>query len=708
MSELPRQYSWKQPFRSLAKIGGEIMKAKIIIFALIISLVPLSDAFSQDKTIEGEVSLKGIWFDVSGKESGKAKFTEYRDLREDGGVYGRARLNLDTDKYFLNFYAGDFGYDTQYYKIDGGMWGKFKFDLFYDEIPHNITFDARTPFLGAGHDTLVGAPNTNVATWDTFDYSINRRQYGGGFKVDVIRPFFLDVSFQRENRDGIKPTGAAPGTSDDFALELPEPVQYVTNNLKVEAGYAKKPLFLSLTYFYSDFNNSNAGLNFIDPLIAAPEAGAPNTFSLPPDNTYHKGAFKGAVNLPFNSKFSTNLGFSRTRSETSIVSLISSGFTGKVDTLNYDFAFTSNPVRFLDTKVYYKYYKRDNKSDDPTGVANIFLSYNISTYGGELGFKLPAKLYLSGGYKYVKTERNKKGETDPEGILPFNMDNIYFVDLKWTGLDFLDAKVGYEKLDRDAHYRTFDSAVNPARRFSYAAQNRDTYKATVDIFPLENLNFGLEYRYRKIDYSDTILGLRSDKRHELNISADYLIGKIAKLYGYGDYGWIKFDQLQQQTEGLVTPANWDAKQKDITYGYGIGTEIYVIPKKLTLVFQHNYLRSNGNVDYTLDPVFFTAAGGAGLDGIGANNANIDISRWDDYTLYSFKIKAVYNFTKFLAASIGYAYERFNYKDAQLDGYQFVNPPGGPVTGTNGAYLTGAYKDQSYKAHLIFGGMSYKF
>ena len=44
------------------------MKAKIIIFALIISLVPLSNAFSQDKTIEGEVSLKGIWFDVSGKE----------------------------------------------------------------------------------------------------------------------------------------------------------------------------------------------------------------------------------------------------------------------------------------------------------------------------------------------------------------------------------------------------------------------------------------------------------------------------------------------------------------------------------------------------------------------------------------------------------------------------------------------------------------
>jgi MtrB/PioB family decaheme-associated outer membrane protein len=677
------------------------MKAKIIILALIVSLVPLTGAFSQDKPIEGEVSLTGIWINVDGKEGGRAKFTEYRDLREDGAVFGRARLNLDTDKYFLNFNAGDFAYDTQYYKIDGGMWGKFKFDLFYDEIPHNITFDARTPFLGAGHDTLIGAPNTNVATWNTFDHSILRRQYGGGFKVDFIRPFFLDVSFERENREGIKPTGAAATTPGGIAFELPEPIEYVTNNLKVSAGYAQKPLFLSLNYIYSDFNNSNTALNL------PPNFNAPNAFSLPPDNTYQKGALKGAVALPFNSRFSTNVGFSRGRSETSIVSLISSGYTGKVDTLNYDFSLTSNPVRFLDAKVYYKYYKRDNKSDDPTGVANIFLNYRNSTYGGDLGLRLPQNFYLSGGYKYVKTERNKKGETDPEEILPFNMDNIYFVDLKWTGLDFLDARVGYEKFDRDVHYRTLDSAVNPAKRYYYAAQNRDTYKALVDVFPLENLNFGLEYRYKKIDYSDTIFGLTSDKRHELDISADYMIGKIAKVYGYGDYGWIKFDQLQRKLPALPfspSEGNWDAKQKDRTYGYGIGTEIYILPKKLTLVFQHDYLKSNGNVDFTIDPALFVASNGLA----GANNDIVDIGRWDDYTLYSFKIKAVYNFTKFLAASIGYAFERLRYKDAQLDGYQFVNPPGGPVTGTNGAYLTGAYKDQSYKAHLIFGGMSYKF
>jgi MtrB/PioB family decaheme-associated outer membrane protein len=695
MFELPWEYPWKQPFPGLCAIGGEKMKAKIIMIALVVSLVPLFRAFPQDRVVEGEITLKPIWVSVDGREGGEAKFTEYRDLRENGGFYGRARLNVDTEKYFLNFKAGDFGYDTQYYKIDGGLWGIFKADLFYNEIPHNITFDARSTFFGAGHDTLIGAPNTNVAGWETFDYSVERRQYGGGLKVDIIRPFFAGLSFQREEREGIKPTGASETTPGGIGFELPEPVHYVTNNLKVEAGYAKKPLFLSLGYIRSDFNNSDTTLNL--PV----NFNAPNAFSLPPDNNYQKGAFKGAVRLPFHSRFSTNIGFSRGESDSSAVHLIGSDYDGKVNTQNYDFALTSNPVRFLDAKAYYKFYQRNNRSDDGLGIANIHLDYKINAAGGDLGFRLPLNFYLSGGYKYVKTERNNQGETDPAQVLPFNTDNIFFGDLKWSGLEFLDARVGYEHLDRNADYRTVQSEANPAKRYSYAAQNKDTFKGTVDIFPIENLNLGLEYRYKQIDYpgSETTFGLRKDERHEVGTSADYIIGKIAKLYGYGDFGWIKFKQRQSSGAGLP----WEADQKDRSWGYGIGTEVYVIPSKLTLIFQHDYLKSNGNVDYTLAGGLFGAGGLPAFPA--ANNENVDIVRWDDYTLYVFKIKAVYNFTKFLSASIGYAFERFQYRDAQLDDYEFV--PGGGV-GTSGAYLTGAYKDQSYKANLVFGGLSYKF
>jgi hypothetical protein len=665
------------------------MKAKMIIFAWMICLVPFFNAFSQEKTIEGEISATGKYVGVKGEGGGEAKFTEYRDLQENGGLYGRARLKFDTEKNFLNFDAGDFGYDTQYYKVDGGSWGKFKFDLFYNEIPHNFTFDAKTFFSGAGSDTLTGVPSANISSWDTFDYSIERRQYGGGLKINMIKPFFFDASFQREEKDGIKPTGTAtsPGS---IAYELPEPVNYITNNLKVEGGYAQKPFFFSFNYFLSEFNNGDTRLNLPSSL------GSPNAFSLPPDNTYYKGAFKGAVNLPYNTKFSTNIGLSKGRSDTSILSLISSDYEGRVDTKNYDLVLSSNPFRFLDAKLYYKFYKWNNKSEDDLGVAEVFLDYEKKTSGVDLGLRLPAQFYLSGGYQYVKTKRDEEGQTDLAQILPYNKDNIYSVDLRWGGLDFMVFKVGYEKLDRDADYQTSQSEARSDRVFPYAEQDRDIYKASLDIFPLDNLNFGFEYQHKKTDYRDTTYGLTTDKRNEFNISADYTIDNMAKLYGYSDYGLIKYVQMTNRS-GIGSTEN---KQKDKSYGYGLGTEVYLIPKKLTINFHHDYLKSNGSVDLTYNNSGLFADAGV----TGANNDIIDISRWDDYTKYSFKLKSVYNFTKFLTASAGYGYERFKYSDAQLDGYQYV-----PATsGSNAAYLTGAYKDQSYGAHLIFAGLTYKF
>ncbi len=690
---------------------------------MIVSLIPLSSAFPLDDAVEGEVSLTGILADVNGKEGGRAKFTEYKDLKEHGGVYGRARLKLDTDKYFLGLDAGDFAYDTQFYNIEGGLWGKFKVDAFYNEIPHNLTFGARTFFLGAGHHDLTGTPNTNFTTWNTFDYSIDRKQYGGGFKVNMLKPFFFDVSFQRENRDGIKPAGIAagePGGANSFNLELPEPIDYRTNNLKVEAGYGKKPLFVSLGFVYSDFDDRGDKLNFTHPVTPFPT----DTLTLPPDNKYYKGFLKSAVQLPLNSRFNVNLGYSSARSDASLLNsfvnagtvtnlaLSKSDFDGRIDTETASFALTTHPLRFLNAKIFYSFYKKKNKNDiifqDAIGSGepvefNRPFEYKKNAAGIDLGFKLPASFYLSGGYKYIQTDRKVKGleffaptevEAEIESIPPDNKDHIWSGDLKWSGLDFLALKVGYEKLHRHADFQS--DTIPITRRFAYAGQDRSTYKASVDIFPIDNLNFTFEYLYKIANYKENF-GLKKDKRHEFDVSADYIIGKIAKLYAFSDFEAIRFNQpdLCQSPVG-----EWSAKQKDRSWGYGVGAEIYAIPRKLTFILQHNYVRSNGSVDFDLTPGLFVGTTGLA----GANNDVIDIIKWDDYTLYSFKAKAVYNLTKSLSASLGYAYIRFRYSDAQLDNYNFTSDG----AATNTGFLTGAYKDQSYNANVVFGGLTYRF
>ncbi|MEW5745365.1 MAG: MtrB/PioB family decaheme-associated outer membrane protein [Nitrospirota bacterium] len=727
------------------------MKTTLITLAIILGLMTLSsNAVAEEKKMEGGISVTGMLTEVNGSE---AKFNEYRDTQD--GVYGDIRLGYESGRYYFDLKAANFGYahnsedwgfDNQRYDLSGGIWGKFKYDFFYDEIPHNITYGARSFYSGIGTGSLTGAPiplapgDVTIAdAWNAFDYSLKRKQYGGGIRLDAIRPFFFDVSAAREERDGIRPTAASTGTPGQGAVELPAPIDYVTNTLKAEAGYSRKPLYASVSFLYSNFDNDNEVLSFQHPVTG----GVDNT-SLPPGNEYYKGSFKGAVNLPFNSKFDVNLGFSRKESNPLLItSYVFEGaaasvdyggrttFDGKIDTQNYAFALTSRPVRFLDTKLFYRYYEWENKSDRIThtdsgsGVTltNRLFDYHKNSAGIELGFRLPANFHITPAYKYVKTNRSRED-------LPETEDDIYSIDARWTGLDFLTVRAGYERLERDAEHgqltvvtgvqaeQDVADVVEPfLRRFDAGPQDRDTYRASVELYPLEALNVGFGFQYKKSDYKDTVFGLHDDKRYEFNVDADYAIGRFARLFAYFDYERTKLYQFQRQAPfnadaGLMDPTvppvvlvpppppggpvfNWDVTQVNESYDYGAATDIYLIPRKLTLQLQYNHVDSDGSADYTY---FFADA----LT-LGRTNENIDIDNWDDYRKDLFIAKVIFNVTKAFSLSAGYAYEQYKYNDATLDGYIFAFPIATPNT-----FLTGAYADQSYNANVVFATVAYKF
>jgi MtrB/PioB family decaheme-associated outer membrane protein len=701
------------------------MRSRIILFAVIFSLLPFYPSFADGYRIESDIQATGKLLDIDGNE---AKFNEYRDIKD--GLYGNIHLLYDSN-YFFSFNARDIGYDTQHYRLDGGKWGLFKFSLDYNEIVHNFTFGARTFYSGTGTNNLtypVHPPDTDIRTWSNFDYSVERKSYGAGIGFDMLEPLFFDVSFSKEERDGIYPASVAGTSPGGIAIEFPVPIDFNTDILKIETGYVKNPIFLSLTFFLSAFENDNHNLNFRNPATAN-TASTTDVLSLPPDNNYYKLSFKGGVKLPLNSRFNVNLATSRTTSEFRLhdffvdnvpggrvpILLSDKTFDGKTDIQNYNFVLISNPVSMIDGKVFYKYYKRENKSDEITTIAeedtltNNLFGYKKGAYGVELGFRLPASLRLIAGYNHIRTERERED-------VPLNNDDIYSVDLKWSGLDFLTVKVGYEKLHRSAEFQAPGVAPDDpefinafVKRFDVAAKDRNTYKASVNAFPIENLNLGIGYKNKNTEYKYVELGLKENRSDEVNIDADYTIGKFLRLSAYYDYEKTHYSQFQRQlsfnaTSGFdpATPPipaafNWDAEQKDKSYDYGIGADIYVIPDRLTLKLQHDYVRSNGYVDFTYHL-------GENPLPAGRTQDNIDISNQDDYRLSTYMIKVIYSATKKLSVSAGYIYEKFTYDDAQFDGYQFVPA----TTGTNGAYLTGAYKDQSYSADFVFISVAYTF
>jgi opacity protein-like surface antigen len=133
-------------------------------------------------------------------------------------------------------------------------------------------------------------------------------------------------------------------------------------------------------------------------------------------------------------------------------------------------------------------------------------------------------------------------------------------------------------------------------------------------------------------------------------------------------------------------------QKEKTYDIGVGADIYVIKKKLTLRLVYDYVRANGLADYTIPDAVLTDIGLSPGD-------EVDIDNWDDYKLSLYKVKVIYNATKSMTLSLGYAYEHFDYSDAQLNDYDYTPGDG---------FLTGAYKDQSYSANIFFAHATYKF
>jgi hypothetical protein len=292
-------------------------------------------------------------------------------------------------------------------------------------------------------------------------------------------------------------------------------------------------------------------------------------------------------------------------------------------------------------------------------------------------------------------------------------DDTYGVDLIWTGLDFLTVRTGYERMNRRTDRLPFVAGVNDpvepyTGRFDVSPFNRDTFKASVDITPVENLDVTVGYKYKKTDYRDTILGIRDDKRNEFYADANYAIGKIANVFGYFDYEKVEYFQFQRaylapndNPDGVTDASNynWTINHEEKNFDYGIGLSlmnIYPVPRKLIITMQYDYVKSDGNADLTY--LF------AGALPAGATNDNIDISNSDDYRKKSFSVKAVYNVSKPLTLTLGYAYERYKYSDVHYDDFRYMLFDGGTLR----AVYTGALANSSYQANVVYLGLTYKF
>src|SRR5512146_824137 len=117
------------------------MKIKLIAI-LVANLFAASAAVAADGDfkLSGSVGLGLRTIDDDGADLSKAN--EYRDLKHDGvdGLMSNIDIKGIGSSYHLNLFGENLGRDDQYIHLKGGQYGVFKYELYNNNLRHNLTF----------------------------------------------------------------------------------------------------------------------------------------------------------------------------------------------------------------------------------------------------------------------------------------------------------------------------------------------------------------------------------------------------------------------------------------------------------------------------------------------------------------------------------------------------------------------------------------
>ena len=641
---------------------------------LILLIAPVT-LFGQDQTppVAGVVELgsRWSWGDVYGRPDlpfdpalKTSKYNEYRDLR-DGFFVPRVRLSMDDiagSKYFLDVQSNNAIYHDQSYLATFGAWNRFKVQFRYDEIPHIYTNTARTLYtqtargvltiplltrntlqgLAASDPTLL--PSTIqtqlVPSMNFIVPAIERRAGTFLFAYDLTPDWDLLASYSREHESGTRPLGlifnSSPSASltGGYGAEVPEPIDYFNNTVKIRAEYARKRWVMQFGYTGSFFQNATKSLVFDNPFLTADcvaptgctnatQGPATGQVDLYPDNQAHYLNFAGSFLLMKHLRLlvSINAGWLRQNDSflnytTNTILLAGAGplpsgsLQGEKQTLAMNYKLIQTLGKKFAIKAGYRQY--DYNNDTPVR-----------------------------GFTPVQGDISAADPTSPEENTPFgyNRKNIE-VTGNWYYAKKSSVKVGYEGEIMDRSHRDVEHSTE------------NGFVAAIDSAPRKDLSFRVSYRYsarnpeQYLDdlteeinggiTADQIFSRRFDEatrtRNRGDAQIQYSPTDRLSVYGFG--GTMQDNFNHRGGVNSATPLNFIAGTtypyylygvlKDLSYNAGFDSD-FTLTNAVTMFAEYSYERY-----YKAMTSRYRAPGGAtptpldcGTPGRGCDSANND-------------------------------------------------------------------------------------
>lgn len=234
-----------------------------------------------------------------GRYTGIDRNGAYADLGSSGEAHSTSGQYLDYDLEQLGL-ASRQGY------LEGGSDGKYDLRFDYDGQPTRLYDTSVTPFqtsgtslslppgwVKAGGTAGMSALNASLSP-DSLAY--DRRTMTLAGSVLASSDWTVFGQLQRQEKIGTDLTSASFLTD---VLQLPQPIDYVTDCIEAGMRWAAPRASLRLTYTGSWFEDDSGTLSFANPYLPLVPGSVEGRLGVPPGNTLQQLAAVGNAQLPW-------------------------------------------------------------------------------------------------------------------------------------------------------------------------------------------------------------------------------------------------------------------------------------------------------------------------------------------------------------------------------------------------------------------------
>ena len=604
-----------------------------------------------------------------------AKFGDYTGLNNSGGYLigdGSASYR-GKDAEYWRVDASNLGLKSRAINAEGGKQGSYKLLLKYDELPHFISDNAQTPFIGSGGASLTlpaGFPAATTGamplagTLQQVDIGTERKRLGVGGSWMPITDWEYALNVRHETKDGTKRTA---GSFFVNSSQLIEPVDYVTDQVDASAAYSGKKFQMKLAYYGSKFRNGNSALTWQDPYTAV-NGETVGQLALPPGNEFHQVSASAGYQFTDRTRATADIAVGRMTQNDSLLAYTQNAtlgvpgpggsLNGRAATLDAALKLSSAVTDRMRLNAVYTHNDRDNQTPQAayqTVITDMFPVPGVTTTNLPYSFKQD-KLKLSGDYRFSDKLRGALGAD-------FDTHKRTYAEVDTTREDTAWGKVSSRLADKVdltlklAHGERRNSGSfqpivgitppeNPLlRKYNLANRTRDTVGLRADFAVEERVSVGLGLDSSEDKYSDTTIGLTSGKDFNVNGDVSVIITERTSMHFFANHQEIRSKQAGSQT---FSAPDWSADNKDTIDFFGLGIKHAAIKDKLDIGADYSVTHSRSDINVIT---------GLSTPGFPQLTTSLD----------SLKLYATYRMKENVSLQAGYWYERYDSKDWMLDG-----------------------------------------